>query len=34
MARHSRLNVLCAMKDTGLVPVFYNADAELAWKIV
>jgi 2-dehydro-3-deoxyphosphogluconate aldolase / (4S)-4-hydroxy-2-oxoglutarate aldolase len=34
MARHSRLNVLCAMKETGLVPVFYNADAQVAWKIV
>jgi 2-dehydro-3-deoxyphosphogluconate aldolase/(4S)-4-hydroxy-2-oxoglutarate aldolase len=34
MARHSRLQVLYAMKETGLVPVFYNADVEAAWKIV
>lgn len=34
MARHSRLQVLCAMKETGLVPVFYHADMEAAWKIV
>jgi 2-dehydro-3-deoxyphosphogluconate aldolase / (4S)-4-hydroxy-2-oxoglutarate aldolase len=34
MAQHSRLQVLCAMKEIGIVPVFYNADADTAWKIV
>ncbi len=29
MARHSRMKVLNAMYDTGLVPVFYHADAEV-----
>lgn len=34
MARHSRLEVLTAMKRTGLVPVFYNSDFEMAKNIV
>jgi 2-dehydro-3-deoxyphosphogluconate aldolase/(4S)-4-hydroxy-2-oxoglutarate aldolase len=34
MARHSRLEVLIAMKRTGLVPVFYNSDFEVAKNIV
>ena len=34
MARHSRLEVLTAMKRTGLVPVFYNSDFETAKNIV
>ena len=34
MARHSRLEVLTAMKRTGLVPVFYNSDFETAKSIV
>jgi 2-dehydro-3-deoxyphosphogluconate aldolase/(4S)-4-hydroxy-2-oxoglutarate aldolase len=34
MARHSRLSVLTAMKQIGLVPVFYNKDAEVAKAIV
>jgi 2-dehydro-3-deoxyphosphogluconate aldolase/(4S)-4-hydroxy-2-oxoglutarate aldolase len=34
MARHSRLEVLTAMKQTGVVPVFYNGDWEVAWKVV
>src|SRR4030042_526903 len=34
MARHSRLEVLIAMKRTGLVPVFYNSDFETAKSIV
>ncbi|MEN6307731.1 MAG: bifunctional 4-hydroxy-2-oxoglutarate aldolase/2-dehydro-3-deoxy-phosphogluconate aldolase [Anaerohalosphaeraceae bacterium] len=33
MAHHNRLKVLCAMKEIGLVPVFYNPDADTAWKI-
>jgi 2-dehydro-3-deoxyphosphogluconate aldolase/(4S)-4-hydroxy-2-oxoglutarate aldolase len=33
MARHNRLKVLCAMKEIGLVPVYYNPDADTAWKI-
>ena len=34
MARHSRLSVLTAMKQIGLVPVFYNKDVETAKSIV
>ena len=34
MARFKRLEVLSAMVDTGLVPVFYQADVEVAKKIV
>lgn len=30
MARHSRLKTLTYMKEIGLVPVFYHADAEIA----
>jgi 2-dehydro-3-deoxyphosphogluconate aldolase / (4S)-4-hydroxy-2-oxoglutarate aldolase len=33
MARFSRLEVLNAIVETGLVPVFYNADVEVAKKI-
>jgi len=33
MARFSRLEVLNAMVETGLVPVFYNPDVEVAKKI-
>ena len=34
MARFDRLTVLNAMVGTGLVPVFYNRDVEVAKKIV
>ncbi|HEY6042981.1 MAG TPA: bifunctional 4-hydroxy-2-oxoglutarate aldolase/2-dehydro-3-deoxy-phosphogluconate aldolase [Anaerolineae bacterium] len=34
MARHSRLSVLNAIVDTGLVPVFYHGEIESAKKIV
>jgi 2-dehydro-3-deoxyphosphogluconate aldolase/(4S)-4-hydroxy-2-oxoglutarate aldolase len=34
MARYSRLEVLNAIVETGLVPVFYNNDVEIAKKIV
>jgi len=34
MARFSRLHTLTAMKETGLVPVFYHPDADTAVKIV
>jgi 2-dehydro-3-deoxyphosphogluconate aldolase/(4S)-4-hydroxy-2-oxoglutarate aldolase len=34
MARYSRLEVLNAIVETGLVPVFYHADVEVAKKIV
>ena len=34
MARFMRLEVLNAMIDTGLVPVFYNGDVEVSKKIV
>lgn len=30
MAKHTRLVVLSAMKEIGLVPVFYNGDFEVA----
>ena len=33
MARHSKLEVLNAMHDTGVVPVFYNGDIEKAKNI-
>lgn len=34
MARYTRLQVLNAMVETGLVPVFYHADVDTAIKIV
>jgi 2-dehydro-3-deoxyphosphogluconate aldolase/(4S)-4-hydroxy-2-oxoglutarate aldolase len=34
MARFSRLETLTAMKDTGLVPVFYHPDVDTAVRIV
>ncbi|MBN1883738.1 MAG: bifunctional 4-hydroxy-2-oxoglutarate aldolase/2-dehydro-3-deoxy-phosphogluconate aldolase [Deltaproteobacteria bacterium] len=34
MARFSRLHTLTAMKDTGLVPVFYHSNVDTAVKIV
>jgi 2-dehydro-3-deoxyphosphogluconate aldolase/(4S)-4-hydroxy-2-oxoglutarate aldolase len=34
MARHSRLSVLTAMKQIGLVPVFYHKDADVARNVV
>lgn len=34
MAKYSRLRVLHTMIETGLVPVFYHADADVAAKIV
>ena len=34
MSRFARLDVLNAMIETGLVPVFYNSDVEIAKKIV
>jgi len=34
MARFSRMHVLTKMIETGLVPVFYNPDVEVAAKIV
>ena len=33
MARYSRLETLCAMKQIGLVPVFYNPDFDVAKNI-
>ena len=30
MAKYNKLQVIAAMKETGMVPVFYNADAETA----
>ena len=34
MAKFSRLHVYQAMENTGIVPVFYHADAEVAKKVV
>jgi 2-dehydro-3-deoxyphosphogluconate aldolase/(4S)-4-hydroxy-2-oxoglutarate aldolase len=34
MARHTRLEVLTAMKQIGLIPVFYNADFDVAKNVV
>ena len=34
MAKFSRLHVLQTIEDTGIVPVFYHADAEVAKKVV
>lgn len=34
MAKYSRLHVLNTMIETGLVPVFYNGDVEVATRIV
>ena len=34
MARHRRLETLTLMKETGIVPIFYEADAEVARKMV
>ena len=33
MARHSRLDALTAIRDIGVVPVFYNGDLEKAKSI-
>ncbi len=32
--RFSKIQVLQAMRSTGVVPVFYNADPETAWQVV
>ena len=34
MARHTRMAVLNKIYETGLVPVFYDADAEVAKKVI
>ena len=34
MAKYSRLQVLTAMKQTGLLPIFYNSDFEAAKNII
>ena len=34
MARHSRSEVLSTMKQVGVIPVFYNADFEIAKNVV
>jgi 2-dehydro-3-deoxyphosphogluconate aldolase / (4S)-4-hydroxy-2-oxoglutarate aldolase len=34
MARFTRIEVALKMKETGLVPVFYNADAEVCKRVV
>ena len=30
MAKYSKLEVIKTMKETGMVPVFYNADIEIS----
>lgn len=34
MAKFNKIEVLTAMRQTGMVPVFYNADAELSCKVL
>ena len=34
MAKYNKLQVIAAMKETGMVPVFYNADLETAKAVV
>ncbi|SHE80862.1 2-dehydro-3-deoxyphosphogluconate aldolase / (4S)-4-hydroxy-2-oxoglutarate aldolase [Mariniphaga anaerophila] len=34
MARYTRIEVALKMKETGMVPVFYNADAEICKRVV
>ena len=34
MAKYSKLEVLAAIKETGMVPVFYNADLEISKNVV
>ena len=34
MAKYSKLDVLLAIRGTGIVPVFYNKDAELSKKVL
>ena len=34
MAKYSKLEVLAAIKETGMVPVFYNADPEISKNVV
>ncbi|MCE1252283.1 MAG: bifunctional 4-hydroxy-2-oxoglutarate aldolase/2-dehydro-3-deoxy-phosphogluconate aldolase [Anaerolineae bacterium] len=34
MAKYSRLQVLTTMIDTGMVPVFYNADVDIAARVI
>ena len=34
MAKYSRLEVASVMKQTGLVPLFYNSDIEVSKKVV
>ncbi len=34
MAKYSKLQVLLAMKETGIVPVFYNSDIEVSKKVL
>ena len=34
MAKHNRLEVLTAMKQVGVIPVFYNADFEIARSVI
>ena len=34
MAKYDKLQVLATMTETGMVPVFYHADAEVAKKVL
>ncbi len=34
MAKYSKLQVMQAMKETGMVPVFYNGDVQIAKNVL
>ena len=34
MAKYSKIEVIAAMKETGMVPVFYNSDVEIAKQVL
>ena len=34
MAKYNRIEVYLKMKETGLVPIFYNPDVEICKKVI
>ena len=34
MAKYSKIEVIAAMKETGMVPVFYSGDVEIAKQVL
>ena len=34
MARFNKVQVICAMKETGMVPVFYNSDINICKNVI